>query len=1116
MSKKTTKSRMDFLPNRANRYAIRRFTVGTASILIGATLVLGVHHDAQAAEEDSTSLNSENSDATQSETSSVESPETQTTEQSVEKTQEVPTEEASQEETSTINESAEEVPTEEASTEQSSNASTEEKSTEQPTKTPTEESSPTPSEEPQVDERDSVDSTQNTTEETAKSNEASTENTSVEPPQTNDVPTDQPSTSEPPQNEINLDELDQQQKEDLETYKRSYQETDNKADVFNTILKDNGFSDEQTKDIINQMDLGNLNQLSSEEALNQLIYEALQYAQKNQQPQNFAVLPTATRDAREESVNTAVPLAAEAQGNNVNDKVNFENLAIIDDNGDTTIRPNNGEGFVVRSSFNVDNSVNSGDYFTVKLPNTVVTNDHKHDDTRIDDIKNANGDVIANASYDPQTKTVTYKFTDYVDTHSNVKGSINYYNFIDRNVVRNDTKDVPLNYEFAGEALNEKRDVQYEPYESLNGYTIGTSFTYFDQQTGEYVQTIYVNPESNAINPTTLDIYGVGDSSAVINDQVSYKVFEVPQGETLNKSYFFDENQYKDVTNSDTPQFSNNNMRLNFKAINNPYIVQVRSKADLNSQKPLIQGATLSDGDTRVSMSNQVLYGSGSTDAMGETYKLGNYVWEDTNKNGIQDEAQTGVKDVTVQITLPTGEILTTTTDENGYYEFSGLVDGDYKVEFSNLPEGYEVTTTNATSDPEQDSNGLDSVVTINGQDNMSADLGIYKKEIPKYELGDFVWEDTNKDGIQNNDEPGIAGVKVTLTKPDGTTEETTTDEQGNYRFTGLENGDYTVKFETPEGYEQTVANSGDNDAEDSDGTEVDVTINGANDLTIDSGFHKAEVEPPVEPTYKIGDKVWEDTNKDGLQDADEPGIAGVKVTLTKPDGTTEETTTDENGMYVFEGLKNGDYTVKFEAPEGYEATIENAGNDELDSDGASVKVTVNNADDLTIDSGFHKPEETPPGETPPGETPPGETPPGETPPGETPPGETPPEETPPGETPPGETPPGETPPGETPPGETPPGETPPGETPPRETPPGKTPPGETPPSETPSMETPSHPGQHNERSQKSMKSAYAEANRKGLPETGNVQTQNGTIFGALLAGLGLLLVGRRKKHKSK
>lgn len=31
------KKRMDFLPNKMNKYSIRRFTVGTASILVGAT-----------------------------------------------------------------------------------------------------------------------------------------------------------------------------------------------------------------------------------------------------------------------------------------------------------------------------------------------------------------------------------------------------------------------------------------------------------------------------------------------------------------------------------------------------------------------------------------------------------------------------------------------------------------------------------------------------------------------------------------------------------------------------------------------------------------------------------------------------------------------------------------------------------------------------------------------------------------------------------------------------------------------------------------------------------------------------------------------------------------------
>ena len=47
---KTRSRRFDYLPNRANKYSIRKFTVGTTSILIGATLVFGIDHDAKAAE----------------------------------------------------------------------------------------------------------------------------------------------------------------------------------------------------------------------------------------------------------------------------------------------------------------------------------------------------------------------------------------------------------------------------------------------------------------------------------------------------------------------------------------------------------------------------------------------------------------------------------------------------------------------------------------------------------------------------------------------------------------------------------------------------------------------------------------------------------------------------------------------------------------------------------------------------------------------------------------------------------------------------------------------------------------------------------------------------------
>ncbi|MFF9856780.1 YSIRK-type signal peptide-containing protein, partial [Staphylococcus saprophyticus] len=47
---KNSKKRLDFLPNTLNKYSIRKFTVGTASILVGATLFLGVSNEAEAAE----------------------------------------------------------------------------------------------------------------------------------------------------------------------------------------------------------------------------------------------------------------------------------------------------------------------------------------------------------------------------------------------------------------------------------------------------------------------------------------------------------------------------------------------------------------------------------------------------------------------------------------------------------------------------------------------------------------------------------------------------------------------------------------------------------------------------------------------------------------------------------------------------------------------------------------------------------------------------------------------------------------------------------------------------------------------------------------------------------
>ena len=112
--KKKSNKRLDFLPNINNKYSIRKFTVGTASILVGATLIFGVAHDEAKAAEDTKTEEGVTSNSNESAQSSSETANTgvETTEQA---TAEQPTTEAPSTEESTT----EQPSTEASSTEES-------------------------------------------------------------------------------------------------------------------------------------------------------------------------------------------------------------------------------------------------------------------------------------------------------------------------------------------------------------------------------------------------------------------------------------------------------------------------------------------------------------------------------------------------------------------------------------------------------------------------------------------------------------------------------------------------------------------------------------------------------------------------------------------------------------------------------------------------------------------------------------------------------------------------------------------------------------------------------------------------------------------------------------
>ncbi|MGB0929214.1 MAG: SdrD B-like domain-containing protein, partial [Chitinophagales bacterium] len=294
---------------------------------------------------------------------------------------------------------------------------------------------------------------------------------------------------------------------------------------------------------------------------------------------------------------------------------------------------------------------------------------------------------------------------------------------------------------------------------------------------------------------------------------------------------------------------------------------------------------------------------------------LGDYVWLDSDKDGIQDDNEEGIEGVTVTLYDGDGnEIGTTTTDENGYYEFTELQPGDYYVVFG-TPEGYEATTANAGNNG-NDANDSDANPTTGqshttnlspGEHDPTLDAGFYPEESELASLGDYVWLDVDADGQQEFGEPGIEGVQVILYDGEGNEIGVTmTDENGYYIFENLPPGDYYVVFGKPAGYNSTDRNVG------NDSTDSDAGPNGQSQtVSLEAGEHNPTIDAGFYLPASLGDTVWFDTDGDGVQDEDEEGIEGVLVTLYDEDGNVvATTTTDENGFYEFTNLVPGTYTV--------------------------------------------------------------------------------------------------------------------------------------------------------------------------------------------------------------
>eukprot|EP01133_Synstelium_polycarpum_P010242 gene10242-11941_t len=376
-----------------------------------------------------------------------------------------------------------------------------------------------------------------------------------------------------------------------------------------------------------------------------------------------------------------------------------------------------------------------------------------------------------------------------------------------------------------------------------------------------------------------------------------------------------------------------------------------------------------------------------------ETFAIGDKVWYDRNGNGLQDPNEPPMVGVEVQLFSasqgPTfdkgGQIVRPVfTNANGEYFFDYLPAGVYSVRFIS-PEKMEFTAQLVNTPSEFNSapgplgwasaipigpGAIDMFAVPQGSSmraeawNRVIDAGLVNKteEQISFGIGSYVWFDTNNDGKFDPSEKGAPNIAVDLFFPNGLAVSDVfgkpigrryTDADGQYRIDNVPRGRYVITFDQiPVDF--MISNKlSVNPATgvippfniDTNANQVRPTVAGDR---VTAQFFDPTENAPLIPTVlsAVGNKVWFDTNLNGLQDVDEPPAAGISMTLfDSGDNLVGQALTTAHGMYVFDSVLPGIYTIRVYSPLfTIDATLPRVGDGTNDN-----KAVVNEIANITV-----------------------------------------------------------------------------------------------------------------------------------------------------------------------